>query len=223
MEKTIKKLLVLFSICTGILMIVACSSAIFVDPITLASFPPATMPAGLFGYIPLTWSASLIGTLMIMSKSNKQHMLQCVAVFVLYFALMFLMSLVALFTWCVIAFGENFWGAFIVFFSTGAIIRMNITELLEMFFPCTSVCWVFAIVLQLVLLQPKIKHKKLLGTVLGTISVVLVLALESGLYTLLKAAAFVQSRRSYEFLVALIVLSVCGIAQFALNKKKRIQ
>ena len=221
MEKTIKKLLVLFLICASLPMIVA-SSAIFFDPITIAQFPPGTVPPGLSSYITTAWSVSLVGTLMIMSKGSKQRMLQCAAVFVFYFALLFLMSLVALFTWCAIAFGENVWGAFIVFFSTGAIIRMNITELLAMFFPCTSVCWVFAIVLQLVLLQPKIKHKKLLGTVLGTISVVLLLAIESGLYTLLKAAAFVQSRRNYEFLFALIVLSVCGIAQIALNKKKRI-
>jgi len=221
MRQIIKKLLIIYGIFAGCLLIGCSIIGYATKPELVVSHIPITIPTSFYVIIVIVWITSLIGVIATLVRNGRQYMLQSAVAFTVYFSLLFFVSLVSLLLWSSIYYDRSFLGDFIEFFGTGALWGRNLIGLLAVVFSLASVLGVFAIVLQLILNQSRIRYKKSIGTLLGIMSVAAVMVLEDTLYPPLKNLAIFHIRKNYDLATALIVLSVCVVVQYAHVKKHK--
>ena len=228
MWRILKRYLAAYLLGTVCLVLGSCLFAKFApDPI----FPGVIMPppAGFFILLGAVWLACIAYALVVAVKNDRWYMLQTALAFVLLGALLFFSSLVAVLVWSAAGSGTGFWQVFEAFFlrpvyfedGEGALQGGNLKGTFAVVLGLASVCGVFAVALQAVLARAGFRFKKIAGVLLGLAAIVLLIAAEELLYTLIGRLVFFGQRKNYDIATALLILAGCAVAQYRHRRKGR--
>ncbi len=224
MSKIIKRLLLVYAIFAGCMLIGSCVIGFAIRPPITLLMPKAPNPVPFYVLTAVLFAAAVAGALAVLIKAGRRYLLHSAILFGVFLPLLALIVMLAMLVCGSMANRMFFLAVVSDFFGgrSGALVGGNLLGLIAVVVNLMSVFCVFVLVLQVILSRPKLKCKKTIGTLLGAVAVVATIVLEEIVYTQLQQYLLAYQRKQYDLVVGFAVLLVSIIIYIITRRRRNV-